>query len=354
MDIQWYEADVMATQQYYPFGMLMPTSTDSSLRRQYSLNAYDYRYGFNGKEGDDEIKGDDNQQDYGMRIYDPRVGRFLSVDPIAREYPWFSPFHFAGNMPIAAIDLDGLEPFWIVGTTQKPNVTPETQKTAEYILNNIATTAHDPNIANIDFGFDWSENTGLGNDLLNNASDRSKAAEALANYVKTWHIKGQPITLIGYSHGGNVVAQAAPLIFEKLGVEVNIITLNTPASNWSETKTNPTGNPTGGQSYVEHPRWKENPDNPAIQKAVLNWYHFYVENDAVASGASGIYEGSDATYDSSKGSGFVKNIKIDTKNIPFGRGHFWPDENSGAIKTTWENDGLERQQDPSYSKSNGN
>ncbi len=64
----------------------MPTSTDSSLRRQYSLSEYDYRYGFNGKEGDDEIKGDDNQQDYGMRIYDPRVGRFLSVDPIAREY----------------------------------------------------------------------------------------------------------------------------------------------------------------------------------------------------------------------------------------------------------------------------
>ncbi|MCB9330694.1 MAG: hypothetical protein H6574_06400 [Lewinellaceae bacterium] len=108
-DIQWYEADVMATQQYYPFGMLMPTSTDSSLRRQYSLNEYDYRYGFNGKEGDDEIKGDDNQQDYGMRIYDPRVGRFLSVDPIAREYPWYTPYQFAGNKPIWAFDLDGLE-----------------------------------------------------------------------------------------------------------------------------------------------------------------------------------------------------------------------------------------------------
>ncbi|MEZ4939331.1 MAG: RHS repeat-associated core domain-containing protein [Saprospiraceae bacterium] len=108
-DIQWYEADVMATQQYYPFGMLMPTSTDSSLRRQYSLNAYDYRYGFNGKEGDDEIKGDDNQQDYGMRIYDPRVGRFLSVDPITREYPMLTPYQFASNRPIDGIDLDGLE-----------------------------------------------------------------------------------------------------------------------------------------------------------------------------------------------------------------------------------------------------
>ena len=73
-------------------------------------SGYDYRYGFNGKEGDDEVKGDDNQQDYGMRIYDPRVGRFLSVDPLAREYPWYTPYQFAGNTPIWAIDLDGEEP----------------------------------------------------------------------------------------------------------------------------------------------------------------------------------------------------------------------------------------------------
>jgi RHS repeat-associated protein len=108
--IQWFEADVVAAQQYYPFGMLMPGNASAALRRQYTLNSADYRYGFNGKEGDDEIKGDDNQQDYGMRIYDPRVGRFLSVDPIAKEYPWYTPYQFAGNMPIWMVDLDGLEP----------------------------------------------------------------------------------------------------------------------------------------------------------------------------------------------------------------------------------------------------
>jgi RHS repeat-associated protein len=74
-----------------------------------------YRYGFNGKENDDEAYGDDNEQDYGMRIYDPRLGRFLSVDPIAREYPELTPYQFAGNMPIWAVDLDGLEP-WKVNT----------------------------------------------------------------------------------------------------------------------------------------------------------------------------------------------------------------------------------------------
>lgn len=111
--ITWFDADVVSAQQYYPFGMIMPDTTSTALRRQYSNpNCFDkdYRYGFNGKEGDDEVKGDDNQQDYGMRIYDPRVGRFLSVDPIGREYPWYTPYQFAGNMPVWAVDLDGLEP----------------------------------------------------------------------------------------------------------------------------------------------------------------------------------------------------------------------------------------------------
>ncbi len=71
-----------------------------------------YRYGFNGKEEDDEVKGNGNQQDYGMRIYDPRVGKFLSVDPLTNDYPWYSPYQFAGNKPIWAIDLDGAEEYY--------------------------------------------------------------------------------------------------------------------------------------------------------------------------------------------------------------------------------------------------
>ena len=68
-----------------------------------------YRYGFNGKENDDDVKGIGNQQDYGMRIYDPRLGRFLSVDPLMHEYPWNSTYAFAENDPINFIDIDGAE-----------------------------------------------------------------------------------------------------------------------------------------------------------------------------------------------------------------------------------------------------
>lgn len=74
------------------------------------VNEGRYRYGFNGKENDNEVKGEGNQQDYGFRIYDPRLGRFLSVDPLTDEYPWYTPYQFAGNDVIRHIDLDGLEP----------------------------------------------------------------------------------------------------------------------------------------------------------------------------------------------------------------------------------------------------
>jgi RHS repeat-associated protein len=59
---------------------------------------------------DNDVKGGlGNQQDYGMRIYDPRVGRFLSVDPITKSYPELTPYQYASNRPIWAVDLDGLE-----------------------------------------------------------------------------------------------------------------------------------------------------------------------------------------------------------------------------------------------------
>jgi len=73
-----------------------------------------YRFGFNGKEKDDEVKGSGNSVNYKARIYDPRIGKFLSVDPLTLQFPWYSPYQFAGNKPIVAIDLDGLEELNVV------------------------------------------------------------------------------------------------------------------------------------------------------------------------------------------------------------------------------------------------
>lgn len=99
----YYIADITSATDYYPFGSPMPG-------RKYQSSANKYRYGFNGKENDPETVGTgQGTQDYGARIYNPSLGKFLSVDPLTGGFPYWSPYHFAGNNPIVYIDLDGQE-----------------------------------------------------------------------------------------------------------------------------------------------------------------------------------------------------------------------------------------------------
>jgi len=44
-------------------------------------------------------------------MYNSRIARFYTIDKLTAKYPWYSPYQFAGNTPIAAIDLDGLEQY---------------------------------------------------------------------------------------------------------------------------------------------------------------------------------------------------------------------------------------------------
>ena len=70
-------------------------------------NGSDYRYAFNGMEKDDEVKGQGNSYDFGARIYDPRVGRWLSRDPLEAKYPSLNPYNFVANSPLIFVDPDG-------------------------------------------------------------------------------------------------------------------------------------------------------------------------------------------------------------------------------------------------------
>ena len=87
---------------YYPFGSLKPLRYSGS---------NDYGFGFQGQEVDDEVKGDGNSVNYKYRIHDPRLGRFLSIDPLFRSYPHNSPYAFSENRVIDMIELEGLETF---------------------------------------------------------------------------------------------------------------------------------------------------------------------------------------------------------------------------------------------------
>lgn len=74
--------------------------------------AGDYRFGFNGQEKDNEIKGIGNSLSFKHRVYDSRLGKFLSVDPLSSSSPWNSTYSFASNKPISGIDLAGLEYYY--------------------------------------------------------------------------------------------------------------------------------------------------------------------------------------------------------------------------------------------------
>jgi RHS repeat-associated protein len=69
-----------------------------------------YRYGFQGQEKDDELKGEGNSLNYAFRMHDPRVGRFFATDPLEKKYTWYSPYAFSGNRVIDSKEIEGLEP----------------------------------------------------------------------------------------------------------------------------------------------------------------------------------------------------------------------------------------------------
>ncbi|WP_124019464.1 DUF6443 domain-containing protein [Flavobacterium hydrophilum] len=97
-----FSPDVRSYSDYYPFGMIVPSRHGKS---------EDYRYGFQGQEKDDEIKGGEgNSLNYTFRMHDPRVGRFFGRDPLESRYPFYSPYAFSGNRVIDSGELEGLEP----------------------------------------------------------------------------------------------------------------------------------------------------------------------------------------------------------------------------------------------------
>jgi RHS repeat-associated protein len=92
-----YHGGVEQVSDYYPFGL-----TFNSYSRENSVSQ-DYKY--NGKEEQKELNL--GWLDYGMRMYQPELGRFFTQDRFAEKYRPISPYQYAANNPVRFIDVNG-------------------------------------------------------------------------------------------------------------------------------------------------------------------------------------------------------------------------------------------------------
>jgi RHS repeat-associated protein len=98
--VEHIKTPVIQTDDYYPFGM-----TFNAYRRE---NAANQVYLYNGKELQDELSIE--WIDYGARMYDASIGRWLVTDPLSDKMRRWSSFNYAYNNPIRFIDPDGMAP----------------------------------------------------------------------------------------------------------------------------------------------------------------------------------------------------------------------------------------------------
>ncbi len=97
--ISYYTSCILKENNYYPFGLLQEGYSQNESQQ------VDYKYKYNGKELQNELGL--NLYDYGARNYDPALGRWINIDPLAEKYESISPYVYAGNIPTRFVDFDG-------------------------------------------------------------------------------------------------------------------------------------------------------------------------------------------------------------------------------------------------------
>ena len=201
-----------------------------------------HRYLYNGKEQVQDLNI--GLYEYGFRWYDTQIAKFVQVDPLADEYSYKSTYDYAENTPIQAIDLDGLEAFFVHGTMSNPSRWND-GKNAKHLNKGSQSLFKLSGNRTFNSTFKWGNKIKWGNGFTNNENDREKAAQKLANFAFNNRKDGEDITFIGHSHGGNVSIQAVPLLRKLLdknklnNVKINIITVSTPVDNNPNSSENP-------------------------------------------------------------------------------------------------------------------
>jgi RHS repeat-associated protein len=156
-------------EEYFPFG-------ETSFR-----DFGKERYRFCGKERDEES----GFYYYGARYYAPWCCRFVSVDPLAGDYPFYTPFQYAGNKCINAIDFDGLE--------TNPGQDTGIQSTDLSIIEGNP-VQQGLNSASLEIS---------SNSLASDEKPKAESGKAINLAIVFGGTKDQPAIMKGFDHSGN-------------------------------------------------------------------------------------------------------------------------------------------------------
>ena len=109
---------ILEENHYYPFGMKHENYNVTRLNFKFypetgvdlvplpAVANASYNYKYNGKELQEELGL--NMYDYGARNYDPSLGRWMNMDPLAEQYRKWSPYTYCVNSPLRFVDPDGM------------------------------------------------------------------------------------------------------------------------------------------------------------------------------------------------------------------------------------------------------
>ncbi len=194
--------EIIQQDHYYPYGMNF-----AGVSSGVSANPKNF-YKYNGK----ELQEDHglNWYDYGARFYDPQLGRWHAIDPLAEKYSSFSPYHYAYNNPLLFIDPNG-EEIWIYynddGKEQKIQYTAGMKYEGKNKF--VSTSIENLNKMN---------STGAGSKLLGELVDSENSFNFTNTYAKDK--KGNDITgtlsFKGNEEGGGTI-NAAGLMEKGIG-----------------------------------------------------------------------------------------------------------------------------------------
>jgi RHS repeat-associated protein len=177
---------------YYPFGL-------KHMGYGAPIVNSNYKYKYQGQERQDELGL--NWDSFKWRNYDPAISRFMSIDPLAEDYSYQSPYAFCENTPIAFRELEGLEKvlaiFYHGGPTGggKPTTVGNAGYTGQYFKNTqSAATANNKEFE--------------GRIIAPGATSASGVQEGIDFFNATYE-QGDQVIIYGYSYGVDVAVDLA-------------------------------------------------------------------------------------------------------------------------------------------------